>query len=165
LDRVSLVPDCPFARSILLGAFGKARQGRPRLLVRSLVEDASQGVVDGSAGPTAVGLDVDVEALVIVVTEFFVSGFCPQRAPWAQGGEKGDQARGGRTGEGRVDERSSEGLLWWLLLLQRNLWSPRPTTSRRKAERDVRLGLGLGLGRPRRRWWEEPYSVDRLDRL
>jgi hypothetical protein len=72
-----------FARSILLGAFGNARQCRPRLLAWSLVEEASQGIVDGFRS-TMIGLDVGgngIEAFV-TITGVFVSGFC-QQMPWA----------------------------------------------------------------------------------
>ena len=56
--------------------------------MRSLVEDALQGVVDGLSGPTAVGLDVGgngVEALVMI-TGFLSAGFFVSEEPLASGG-------------------------------------------------------------------------------
>jgi hypothetical protein len=66
-----------FARSILLGAFGKARQCRPRLLTWSLIENSFKGVVDGSR-PAAMELDVGGDG---VETLMIVAGFCQQK-PW-----------------------------------------------------------------------------------
>ena len=71
-----------FARSILLRVFSHARQGRPRLLVRGLVEEAPHGVVNES-GLTTAGLEVGgngVEALV-VVTSVCVSGVFVSNKP------------------------------------------------------------------------------------
>ena len=82
--RSALVNDCLFTMSMLLGVFGKVRQGRPRLLTRGLVEEAPQGVVN-RPGPTAAGLDVGgnrIEILVVVTRFFLVSGVFISKEPW-----------------------------------------------------------------------------------
>jgi hypothetical protein len=60
---------CRFVRSILLRAFSKARQCRPRLLAWSLVEGSLDGIINGF-GSTAIELDVggDRVKTVVIIT-------------------------------------------------------------------------------------------------